>query len=344
VPLAEQLELAIDRAPTPWRGQYQGLGFSVDQQRAAFEAFATFNGQVAKPQAGDVAANALPAGGEWNAFIDALSGYLNGTSLKRISAEDYAAYSEASTECNWRLPSSYGSLIVALAAGLDIQYGFAVQQIEWDSEHVRLSSEKGSIVAKKAIVTVSTDVLARGVIRFLPSLDDILDAAAQLPLGHVEKMFFALAAAEEFPDDAHLIGDAHSSDTGSYMLRPMGIPVLEGFFGGDWVAEANSDDIESLAREELRRLLGRDFDRRIERIAHSSWKDEPWFGGSYSYARPGQRSARQRLAAPIDQRLAFAGEACSTTDYSTVHGAWESGIAAVEHLFGSTISERACPQ
>jgi monoamine oxidase len=334
VPLAERLGRTIDRAPTPWRGQYQALGFSRDDQGAAYQAFAEFEEKVAEPQPGDVAARALPPEGRWNAFIDALSGYLNGTSLEHMSAEDYAAYSNASNRDNWRLPTGYGSLVAALAEVLSIEHAFAVSEIDWDGGHVRISSGRSSVAAERAIVTVSTAVLASGAIRFIPGLDDHLHAAAQLPLGHVEKMFFALEDAEQFPNDAHLIGNPHSRDTGSYMLRPMGMPVLEGFFGGDWVAGTGSGDIELLAREELGALLGSTFLGRIRRIAHSGWKDDALFGGSYSYAQPGQHAAREQLATTVGGRLAFAGEACSAFDFSTVHGAWESGIAAVGRLFG----------
>jgi monoamine oxidase len=326
--------MEIDRAPTPWRGQYQSLGFSRDDQQSAYEAFASFEEAVASRQAGDVAANALPPGGKWNPFIDALSGYLNGTSLKNMSAADYAAYSEASTQCNWRLPGSYGSLLAMLSGKLRIEHGFLVDEIDCDRASVRLSSERGTVAAAAALVTVSTDVLSSGAIRFLPDVDDWLHAAAQLPLGHVEKMFFALGEAEEFPNDAHLIGNPHSSETGSYMLRPMGIPVVEGFFGGDWVEDASADELEAMTRRELGALLGSEFLKRIRRIHHSTWKSNRLFGGSYSYARPGKHAARSRLGAPVHHRLAFAGEGCSPSDFSTVHGAWESGIAAVEQLFG----------
>ena len=36
------------------------------------------------------------------------------------------------------------------------------------------------------------------------------------------------------------------------------------------------------------------------------------------------------LAAPVDGRLFFAGEACSRDDFSTAHGAYLSGVAAAE--------------
>lgn len=331
---AAEFELKIDRVRATWRGQYRDLGFSREDREAAYEAFTCFNEQVAKPQPGDVAARALPLLGPWNAFIEALSGFLNGTSLTNMSAIDYAAYWNASTEFNWRLQSGYGALIERLAVGLSINCGFAVNEIDWNGEQVRLSSEQGSVTARRAIITVSTNVLAEASIRFPARADPHLEAAAQLPLGHVEKTFFALEQAEEIPNDAHLIGTPHSSDTGSYSLRPMGMPVVEGFFGGDWVKDATADDIEAFARSELSHLLGSDFDRRLRRIAQSGWRNDTWFRGSYSYARPGMHAAREQLAEPIEGRLAFAGEACSQADFSTVHGAWESGILAVDGLFG----------
>jgi len=332
VPLAEERGLEIDRSPTPWRGQFRALGFSRDDQAAAYEAFAMFEETVANPQPGDVAASALPPGGEWNAFVDALSGYLNGTSLQCMSAADYAAYSSAANECNWRLPSGYGALIAGLGQGLDVRFGFAVDSIARDAKHVRLSAGDETIIAERAIVTVSSNVLASGAIRFFPAVDDHLHAASHLPLGHVEKAFFTLDDAEDFPNDAHLVGDPRRTDTGSYMLRPMGLPVVEAFFGGNWVADAAAADLNALAERELAALLGTDFTRRIRPLVQSAWKNDRRFGGSYSFAMPGHHGDRALLARPADERLAFAGEASSLVDFSTVHGAFESGKAAVRAL------------
>ena len=41
------------------------------------------------------------------------------------------------------------------------------------------------------------------------------------------------------------------------------------------------------------------------------------------------------LAAPVDDRLFFAGEACSRNDYSTTHGAYLTGIAAAEQAIAA---------
>jgi monoamine oxidase len=118
------------------------------------------------------------------------------------------------------------------------------------------------------------------------------------------------------------------------MLRPLGLPVIEGFYGGDWLEGMDGDDLEAKAREELGHLLGSEFARGLRSVVYSDWKRHRFIGGSYSYAVPGEHGARAALRAPLDGPLAFAGEACSDTDYATVHGAWESGEAAVAQLFG----------
>ena len=44
---------------------------------------------------------------------------------------------------------------------------------------------------------------------------------------------------------------------------------------------------------------------------------------------------RAALAAPVDGRLFFAGEACSKGDFSTAHGGWHTGIAAAAQVIAA---------
>jgi monoamine oxidase len=60
-----------------------------------------------------------------------------------------------------------------------------------------------------------------------------------------------------------------------------------------------------------------------------------WSRGSYSYALPGRADSRAILAAPVEGRIFFAGEACSTNDYSTAHGAYKTGIRAAEQVIAA---------
>lgn len=334
--LAEQLGFDIDRAPTPWRKQYQNLGYSEQEQAESWTAMEAFAERLrTNPPPSDRAGDALDPEGKWNGFLEALNGYLNGTSLAKNSAADFMAYWDASENSNWRLPKGYGALVAALAMDLDVRTGCRVKQVAWSGDGVRVATDQGTVEAAHAIVAVPTNILASGEIDFSPALDDRPHLAAQLPLGHVEKVFFDLADPSSAPSNAHLVGDPHSAETGSYMLRPLGVPLVEGFFGGDWLKSLNADDLAAKARAELGHLLGTDFARNLHPIAHSEWKEERFIRGSYSYARPGQHSARALLAAPIDGPLAFAGEACSDADFATVHGAWETGRAAFVRLFGA---------
>ena len=64
---------------------------------------------------------------------------------------------------------------------------------------LRLDTNRGPIEARAAIVTVSTAVLASGVIRFDPPADEHLHAASRLPLGLADKIFLSLARAGRSP-------------------------------------------------------------------------------------------------------------------------------------------------
>lgn len=333
--IAEQLGVAIDRAPTPWRNQFGDLGYSKEEQVQSWTEAEAFAERLRKGVADDRASNALEPGNEWNGFIEALNGFLNGTSLANTSAKDFIAYWDASDSSNWRLPRGYGALLSRVAEGLDVQAGQTVGRVDWTGGTVRLTVTDGVVECGHAILAVPTNVLASGDIIFSPGVDDHLHAASQLPLGRVEKLFLTCSKPDSIPANAHLIGTPRSAETGSYMLRPLAMPVIEAFFGGDWLDTVDGEDLAAIAREELATLLGSDFSRRLSRIAYSDWKNRPFIRGSYSYARPGGHRARSVLCAPVDGPIAFAGEACSESDYATVHGAWASGRTAFQQLFGA---------
>jgi monoamine oxidase len=67
VPLAEQLGVATDRAPTPWRNQYRNLGYSPEEQAGSWAATEAFTDRLRdNPPQSDRASDALEPGGEWN--------------------------------------------------------------------------------------------------------------------------------------------------------------------------------------------------------------------------------------------------------------------------------------
>jgi len=183
------------------------------------------------------------------------------------------------------------------------------------------------------IVTAPTDVLSAGDLGFHPALPDKIAAAAVLPLGLADKLYLGLDNAEEFPRDSHLYGALDTVQTGSYHVRPFGRPLIEVYFGGRFARELEAEGEAAFARfaiGQLASLLGQGMRKRLHPIAATAWGRDPYARGSYSHAMPGHADARSVLAAPVDERLFFAGEACMVHDFSTAHGAYRSGVAAAD--------------
>lgn len=331
---AERIGAQINRSPTRWFQQFRNLGFPPEEQKAAWSSFEALRERMrSDPPPSDRASDALEAGNPWSPMLNALSGYINGAPLDEVSIADWCAYDNAASDQNLRLPGSYGSLIVELGIPFERSLSNPVIAVSRRKEGVEVRSEQGLIEAAGVIVTVPTASLRR--IRFDPPIEGLLDIAEQLPLGVADKLFLALDRPQDFPHDAHLLGNPRSVETGSYFMRPMGMPVVEGFFGGMGaraLEELDDEGAAAFAIEELAALLGSSVRHRLSLIGLSRWAHQPWIGGAYSHALPGCAGARQSLLETGDDRIAFAGEAVSASDYSTAHGAFDSGMAAVGKL------------
>jgi monoamine oxidase len=336
---AERLGFEVVRKRSRWGEQAGGVGFPPDEQRAyRVEADAFYERlESAAREPGDrPAADLLAPGNRWNGLIDATSTYISGTELSRVSVADYENY--ADTGVNWRVRQGYGTLIAAFGAGLPVRLGTPVASVDHGASPVRLETPSGTVTARAAIVTVSTGVLAAGAIRFSPGLPDKLHAASGVPLGLADKLFLSLDEPDAFEPDSHLIGRTDRTATGSYYLRPFGQPVVEMFVGGEnarALEKGGSAAFEAFALDELADLLGNGIRGRMRAIAHSAWERDPLVRGAYSCALPGRAGERAVLAAPVNGRLFFAGEATSTHDFSTAHGAYRSGIRAAEEVLAA---------
>ncbi len=330
--LAEAGGLTVDRAPTAWRTQYRDLGFTPAEQRAATATWTAFQHRLEHaPPGSDRAADALVPGDEWNDHAEALSGYINGARLDRLSVADYLAYDAAASETNWRVREGYGTLVAASLPPVPCRLATPVTAIAERGRGVRLDTPAGPIDADAAIVTVSTAMLAAGRPALPAVAADHLHAAARLPLGLADKLFLGLGEGHGLEPDGHLLGNPRDAATGSYYLMPFGRPVIECFYGGGGAEALERDGLAAafaFAVEELTALLGHDLAARLKPLTGSAWRRADWIGGSYSHALPGHAAARAALAAPLLGRILLAGEATHPTDFSTAHGAFESGVRA----------------
>src|SRR2546429_3286516 len=61
---------------------------------------------------------------------------------------------------------------------------------------------------------------------------------------------------------------------------------------------------------------------------NSSWLNDPYSRGAYTYATPGAVPLRTALATPVGNQVFFAGEALSILKHSSLPGAYDSGQTA----------------
>jgi monoamine oxidase len=341
--IAEQMGVEVDRRVSAWDSQDRRAGLSADDWAAAHRAFEAWSERIAtSPPASDIAAEALEPGGRWTAYLQAMSGFISGDELERISARDYAAYDAASTYCNWRLPAGYGTLITSsLPRGSKLCLETPIEAVDLDGRRISLRTAAGTVRPRAGIVTVSTGVLAGDAIVWPAALDPWRDAACRLPLGRDEKLFFEIVGDSPFTPESHVLGDPFDAATGSYYIRPFGRPVVGCFLGGAGaraMADQGADAAFARATEQLVRLYGADVRTCLRPLIASDWANSPTIGGAYSHALPGQAGARGILARPYDNRLFFAGEATHPADFSTAHGAYFSGVRAAEEALAALVS------
>jgi monoamine oxidase len=332
--IAELEGKIVDKTPPPWMRPALQPGFPLEKQRAFREASTAFFERLdAGAFSGDdrPASDFLEPGGRFNALIASLCTYISGDEPDKLSAQDFARY--ADTEVNWRVVQGYGTVIVEHAQGLHTTLGTPVTRIDHSGKRLRIETAKGAIAAAQAIITLPSDLIAENEDLFAPVLPDKVEAARGLPLGLADKLFVALDDADQFQPDTRLFGALDRVGTATYHVRPFGRPMIECYFGGGNARALEAEGERAFfdfASGQLTALLGASFAKRIKPLGMHLWGTDPYAHGSYSYAVPGKADERARLAAPVDGRLFFAGEACSPGYFTTAHGAYETGIKAAD--------------
>ena len=342
VRIAEQLKFEINKNLPPWRERAYGKAFPQADRDDFIRALDAFYDRAEKAaveaeQSGDFPASlCLEPGNRWNPMIDAISTYINGCELDQVSLLDMDAYED--TDINWRVPRGYGALVAAYGAACPVALDCVVTLIDHSGKRVRIETSQGTLTAAQAIVTVPTNLIADEAIRFHPPLPAKVDAARGLPLGLADKVTLALDEAEALPSEGNLRAATMRTAMGTYHLRPFGQPCIEGFFGGRFaqsLEDAGDGALAAASIDEIVSILGNDFRRKLKPLAESRWAHDPFARGSYSHALPGHAGKREVLAAPVDGRLFFAGEATSPEFFSTAHGARDSGERAAREVLAA---------
>ena len=267
--------------------------------------------------------------GRWAPYFDYLISLWTSADADQVSVIDHENFVD--TEENWPLERGYGTLVARYGADLPVALNSAVTRIAWSDRGVRLSTARGELCAKTAIVTVSTAILGSGHLRFDPALPDWKqEAIAALPLGNHNRICLVYdrnVFGPEPPRGATLIEDG--TEPMAFSIRPFDYDYVVGMTGGrfaDWLERAGIEASVDLAKENLKKAFGNNIIKHIVGHNVTAWRHDPWAGGAYSAAKPGQARQRARLAEPLDKRLFFAGEATSLDAFSSAHGAYQTGI------------------
>lgn len=275
--------------------------------------------------------------GDWQSTVEFFLGPFGcGKELSEISAVDFAKSWERDVDAFCR--QGFGTLLAKLAAGLPVELSTPVTALDaYGRSNVEVETTKGRLIARAAIVTAPTNVIAAGKIKFVPELPKRqVDALAALSLGTYERI------ALELPDnplglqrDDLVFEKAESGRTAAVLANVSGTNLVfvdvAGKFGME-LAGKGQQEMTAFALEWLGNLYGADLKKSVKRSHATQWFKEAWAMGAFSAAAPGGQPSRRILMEPLRERIYFAGEAVHESLWGTVGGAWESGERAADAL------------
>jgi monoamine oxidase len=230
-------------------------------------------------------------------------------------------------------------LVDHLAAGLSIETGKVVNTIDWSQSEVRVVTNSGEYFAKEVLVTLPLGVLKTGQPVFTPALPaGKLNAITKLGMGLLNKVYLRFPSVF-WPTDVdwiEYIPATHGEWTEWVSFKKAADePVLLGFLAAEQAEamEAQTDaQIVASAMTVLRTIYGAAIPDPTD-FQITRWKADPFARGSYSYNAVNSTPAmRYTLAAPLNGRLFFAGEATERRYFGTAHGAYLSGLRAADEM------------
>lgn len=272
--------------------------------------------------------------GDWRQTMEFLLGPLaTGRDLKDISAFEMARQPDRDDVfCR----QGYGALLARVAAGLNVQLGSPVDAIYW-GHNLAIDTPKGNMLVRAAIVTVSPEVLSSGDIDFIPPLPKrTFDAAQKLTLGSYDHVAFDLPGNPLGLQRDDIVYEQAMGKRTAALIGNVGgsslhMVEIAGSFGKE-LAKTGDTALVAFATDWLVSLFGSGVKNKIKRSHATNWTADPLTRGAMYAPAIGDGEARKILLEPLGDKVWFAGEALSDTQWGTVAGAWDSGTRAAEAL------------
>jgi monoamine oxidase len=271
--------------------------------------------------------------GDWAGTAEfVLGANFSGKDLKEVSVVDKARALDRNTAIGCR--QGLGALIAKLGEPVPLSLSTPASRITWGTRDVTVETPSGKIAARAAIITVSSNVLAAGNIKFAPDIPKrTLDAAAKLGLGSYDRIGLQMPGNPLGVARDEVIIEQSNSTRTALLYANMGSSSLcsidvAGSFGRDLSAQGEKAMV-AFAVEWLTKLFGREAASAVKKSSATRWNAAPYALGAMSSAGPGTQGSRKVLAEPIGC-MYLAGEATHETLWGTIDGAWESGERAAE--------------
>ena len=261
-----------------------------------------------------------------------LGASFSGKDLKDVSVVDKARAQDRNTAIACR--QGLGTLIAKLGEQVPVSLSTPANRIVWGSRDVSVETSAGKILARAAVITVSSNVLVAGNIKFASELPKrTLDAASKLSLGSYDRIALQMAGNPlGLARDDIVIEQSNSMKTALIYANIGGSSLCSidvgGSFGRDLSAQGEAAMV-AFAKEWLTKLFGSEVAAAVKKSSATRWNAAPFALGAMSAASPGGQSSRKVLSEPIGC-MYLAGEATHETLWGTIDGAWESGERAAE--------------
>ena len=241
-------------------------------------------------------------------------------------------------------PDGFDRLPAQLAQGLDVRLEHVVSHVAWSATGVTVTTDRGTMTADSAVVTVPVGVLRSEQFAIEPAIPEPnASALGRLEMNAFEKIFLRFPT-KFWDDDVYVVRQQGPESRwwhSWYDLTGLhGTPTLLTFAAGPAaraIREWDDERIVDSVLDQLRRLYG----DRVERptsVRITAWQDDPFTRGSYAYMAVGSTTDdHDNLAASVGGVLHIAGEATWTDDPATVTGALYSGHRAACNILGRDI-------
>jgi monoamine oxidase len=235
--------------------------------------------------------------------------------------------------------NGYDKIAAYLADGLDVQLNQKVSKVNYSDEIVKITHNGATIEANFVLVTVPLGVLKSGNIQFVPTLPEAKQTAIQkVGMNCVNK--FLLTWDTAFWDDVQYISyTPEIVDKFNYFVNVKkfhpSVNALMTFAYADYARQTESMSDAEVIDEimtHLKDIYGNGIPNPTN-LLRTKWQANEHTLGSYSYTAVGTKMRHfDDLAAAVNDRLFFAGEHTEVDYFSTVHGAYLSGMREADKI------------